>query len=91
MTELNEMSGIITKTCENRRFVSSMSIAEALYNEGYRKASDVAEVMYVSTRGVRPFIIACFGGKKYDNADFGKIVFLTRWEAEKALEERRDK
>lgn len=35
--ELNEMSGIITKTCENRRLVSSMRIAEALYNAGYRK------------------------------------------------------
>ena len=38
--ELNEMSGIITKTCENRRFVSSMRIAEALYNAGYRKQSE---------------------------------------------------
>lgn len=35
--ELNEMSGIITKTCENRQFVSSMRIAEALCEQGYRK------------------------------------------------------
>ena len=56
--------------------------------ETYVEELEVAEVMYFSIRGVRPFTIACFGGKKYDNADFGKIVFLTREEAEKAMERR---
>ena len=56
----------------------------------YVEELEVAEVMYFSLRGVRPFIIACFGGKKYDNADFGKTVFFTREEAERTLAERRE-
>ena len=38
--ELNEMSEIITKTCENKRIISSMHIAKSLYNAGYRKQSE---------------------------------------------------
>ena len=48
---------------------------------------DVTEIVYCSNRGVRPWIITCFG-RKFDNCDFGKTVFLTREEAEKALKER---
>ena len=81
--------GVIVPPCK---------VGDALYGirrsaktgETYIEELEVAEVMYFSIRGVRPFIIACFGGKKYDNADFGRLVFLTRGEAEKALAERRE-
>lgn len=49
---------------------------------------DVEELIYCSNRGVRPWIITCFGGTRFDNCDFGKTVFFTREEAEKALAER---
>ena len=82
-------AGVIVPPCK---------VGDALYGirrsaktgETYIEELEVAEVMYFSNRGVRPFIIACFGGKKYDNADFGKTVFLTREEAEHALAERRE-
>lgn len=45
----------------------------------------VDELFYSTKRGVRPWVVICFGGKRFDNADFGKTVFLTREEAERAL------
>lgn len=49
---------------------------------------DVEEVCYCSNRGVRPWVISCFTVATFDNCDFGKTVFLTKEEAEKALAER---
>ena len=54
--------------------------------ERYVFEYDVTEIIYCSNRGVRPWIITVFGGRKFDNCDFGKTVFLTREEAEQALE-----
>lgn len=48
----------------------------------------VTEILFSSKRGVRPCVICCFGGKRFDNLDFGKTVFLSREEAEKDLKER---
>ena len=44
---------------------------------------EVTEIVYCSNRGVRPWVVSCFGGRKFDNCDFGKTVFLDRAEAEK--------
>lgn len=46
----------------------------------------VTELLYSSNRGVRPLVVCCWGGYRFDNCDFGKTVFLTKEEAEKALE-----
>lgn len=46
----------------------------------------VLEIAYISSRGVRPWIIKCWG-TAFDNCDFGDSVFLTREEAEKRLED----
>ena len=48
----------------------------------------VDELLFSSKRGVRPWIICCYGGRRFDNCDFGETVFLTREEAEKALAKR---
>ena len=45
----------------------------------------VDELLFSTKRGVRPWIICCYGGTRFDNCDFGKIVFFTREEAEQAL------
>lgn len=41
--QINEMADIITKTCENKRLISSMSIANSLYNKDYRKECEIAK------------------------------------------------
>lgn len=48
---------------------------------------EVTEIVYCSNRGVRPWVISCFGGRKFDNCDFGKTVFLDRADAEAKLRE----
>ena len=48
----------------------------------------VTEILFSSKRGVRPCVICCFGGKRFDNLDFGKTVFLSKEEVENALKER---
>lgn len=50
----------------------------------------VDELFYSTKRGIRPWVVICFGGQRFDNIDFGKTVFLTKEEAEKALAERRE-
>ena len=44
--QIEEMSNIITKTCENKRVISSYRIAEKLYAKGYRKQSDVVREIF---------------------------------------------
>ena len=82
--------GVIVPPCKTGDVLYGIRTS-AKTGDTYIEEFAVAEVMYFSMRGVRPFVIACFGGKKYDNADFGKTVFLTREEAERALSERREK
>ena len=89
--ELNEMSGIITKTCENRRFVSSMRIAEVLYNAGYRKQEwiSVDEALpraYVSVLGCMtdagdfPAVRECYRvGKAFFFPALGDIHPISHW------------
>lgn len=48
----------------------------------------VTEILYSSSRGVRPFVFVTNTGYSFDNCDIGDIVFLTREDAEKALRER---
>ena len=38
--QINDMSEIITKTCEKKKFIGSYTIATVLYNAGYRKQSE---------------------------------------------------
>ena len=45
----------------------------------------VDELLFSTKRGVRPWVICCYGGRRFDNYDFGKTVFLTREAAEQAL------
>ena len=64
----------------------------AIYHSPKRKVVcvfeyEVTEIVYCSNRGVRPWVISCFGGRKFDNCDFGKTVFLERSAAEAKLRE----
>lgn len=61
--QVAEMSGIITKSCENRRFVSSMKIAEALYEADYRKQSEGEWILVKNGHGV------CSVCNRQDNID----------------------
>ena len=57
--QIEEMSQIITKVCETKKFISSYKIAETIYAKGYRKASDVArEIFEEIEEGIKAAISA---------------------------------
>ena len=47
----------------------------------------VDELLFSTKRGVRPWVICCYGGARFDNLDFGKTVFTNKEEAEAKLKE----
>lgn len=76
-----------------RLVVLPCKVGDTVYSLSYSRGAQkhfvaerkVEEILYCSNRGVRPWIICCFGGWRFDNCDIGKTVFLTRDEAEAAL------
>lgn len=47
--QIDDMSDTITKICENKRFIGSYTIAENLYNAGYR----LGKIIYAVGKAVR--------------------------------------
>ena len=78
---------------DGRLVVLPCKVGDTVYSLSYSRGAQkhfvaerkVEEILYCSNRGVRPWIICCFGGWRFDNCDIGKTVFLTREEAEAAL------
>ena len=64
-------------------------LGQTVYYIAYGRvyASKVAEITVVSFKEIK-FAMHCYGGVRFDLRDFGKTVFLSREEAEKALKER---
>lgn len=87
---IDHLRDLLQAENEGRLVVLPCKVGDTVYSLSYSRGAQkhfvaerkVEEILYCSNRGVRPCIICCFGGWRFDNCDIGKTVFLTREEAE---------
>lgn len=94
-----EIERIVDHLLANGAIVPPCKVGDMVYelHDYYSKAKghhtavverEVTELLYATKRGVRPWVVHCWGGYIFNNCDFGDTVFLTKEEAEQALKER---
>ena len=79
-------NGVILPPCKVGDKIYGLFSSTRLGGETMVVTYVVTELLFSTKRGVRPWVICCYGGTRFDNLDFGKTVFLSKEEAEKALE-----